>query len=71
MADNRCPQCGECAYPEVDRCKLCDEEFGDSHVQDANGWNCTCQHCGHNEWYQACGKCGEELPVKMWQGEGD
>lgn len=29
----------------MDICQKCGNEFGDS-GQDANGWNCTCVHCG-------------------------
>lgn len=51
-----CPRCERSAEP-VDICERCGREFGNS-GQDANGWNCTCVHCGNNTYDTQCPCCG-------------
>jgi len=38
--------------PTGDICDRCDEDFGLS-GEDANGFNSTCVHCGHNIYIPA------------------
>ena len=61
---DRCPACGHTSAP-IDLCDSCGEEFGES-GEDANGWNCSCVHCGQNSYSQACARCHKILPEEMW-----
>lgn len=55
-----CPRCRSESEP-VDICDRCNKEFGDLCKTDANGYNCTCQHCGNNTYETQCPDCGRSV----------
>lgn len=55
-----CPRCCSESEP-VDICERCGEEFGDPCKTDANGYNCTCKHCGNNTYETQCPDCGRSV----------
>lgn len=60
-----CQSCGANPYPEIDVCKLCGGDFGES-GEDGNGYNCTCTSCRKsNSFQQCCKNCREPFPVEM------
>lgn len=55
-----CPRCHSESEP-VDICDRCDGEFGNLCKTDSNGYNCTCQHCGHNNYETRCPDCARSV----------
>lgn len=62
----RCANCGS-TEDFQDVCDECRKEFGDLCKTDANGYNCTCQHCGNNTYNTQCLTCGHD----EWAGAGE
>jgi hypothetical protein len=61
-----CRACGYRIRWPVDICAECREDFGES-GEDENGVNCTCVHCGSNEYDRCCPKCRQPLKEEEWE----